>query len=179
VQVTVAVPSLNLFSLRDGMPGITAEFGAGLAQAAAVCLEDRGHQNGVKITVMGDNPATFSLHWETTTDQMRRCWNDHEVCTEHGAYCLSFLLLKALGRFTVLERSRKGTGFDYWLGEEGDLPFQKKARLEISGIRNGDERAIRSRVKQKLAQTSPSDGTTPAIISVVEFSTPLTHLVKK
>jgi len=42
----------------------------------------------------------------------------------------------------VIERSRKGTGFDYWLGsadEVGELPFQNKVRLEVSGIGKADD----------------------------------------
>jgi hypothetical protein len=47
------------------------------------------------------------------------------------------MLIRQLTQFTVIERSRKGTGFDYWLGSEdeaGELPFQNKVRLEVSGI---------------------------------------------
>jgi hypothetical protein len=53
----------------------------------------------------------------------------------------------------VVERSRRGTGFDYWLGKKGDnnqLPFQNAVRLEVSGIRKGDDGKIKARAKQKL-----------------------------
>ena len=46
-----------------------------------------------------------------------------------------------VGQYTVIHRSRKGTGFDYWLGDEkneDELPLQSKARLEVSGIRRAD-----------------------------------------
>src|ERR1035438_522994 len=39
----------------------------------------------------------------------------------------------------VVLRSRKGTGFDYWLGKGGDAAFAAKARLEVSGILDGGE----------------------------------------
>ncbi|MEH2318575.1 hypothetical protein [Nostoc sp.] len=83
---------------------------------------------------------------------------------------------------TVIERSRKGTGFDYWLGSEeeaGELPFQNKVRLEVSGIRKADDSRVRARVKQKIEQTNPSDGTFPAYIIIVEFSRPLSFIVEK
>ncbi|MDZ8054165.1 MAG: hypothetical protein RMX68_017240 [Aulosira sp. ZfuVER01] len=85
-------------------------------------------------------------------------------------------------KFIVIERSRKGTGFDYWLGSEdtaGELPFQNKVRLEVSGIRKADNSRIRARIKQKIEQTNPSDGKFPAYIIVVEFSRPQSFIVEK
>jgi hypothetical protein len=52
-------------------------------------------------------------------------------------------------------------------------------RLEVSGIRKGDDSRIKARIKQKLEQVSPTDGTLPAYIVVVEFSNPLAFIVKK
>jgi hypothetical protein len=169
---------LKLDRLREGMPSIPPEFGACLAQAASVCLEEQGHSIGVEFKVTGDFEENYKLHWEEPTDQIRRCWNDHEVATEHGAYGMAFLLVRKLTEFTVIERSRKGTGFDYWLGTEEQL-FKNKARLEVSGIRRGDERAIKARVKKKINQTKPSDGSLPAFIIIVEFSKPVSAMVKK
>lgn len=113
---------------------------------------------------------------------MLRCWNDLEYTTEQAAYGIAFMIITRLTDFTVIERSRKGTGFDYWLGTENDdslLPFQNKARLEISGIRAGDEKRINIRLKQKLEQTKPSDGILPAYVVVVEFSKPVAITAKK
>jgi hypothetical protein len=42
--------------------------------------------------------------------------------------------------YTIVERACKGTGFDYWLGDEDDDLFQWKARLEISGILKGTKK---------------------------------------
>ena len=79
---------------------------------------------------------------------------------------------------SVVERSRKGTGIDYWLGDDVEQPyFQSKARLEVSGIGSGNAATIRRRVKEKRDQTRPSDGThQPAHIVVVEFSGPIAHV---
>jgi hypothetical protein len=52
-------------------------------------------------------------------------------------------------------------------------------RLEVSGIRKGDDSRIKARIKQKLEQVSPTDGTLPAYIVVAEFSNPLAFIVKK
>jgi len=76
--------------------------------------------------------------------------------------------------------SRKSGGFDYWLGERGDPLFQKKARLEVSGILSGKRSDIRARIKQKREQTTASDHLSlPAYIIVVEFSTPTAQVETK
>ncbi len=57
--------------------------------------------------------------------------------------------------------------------------FQRKARLEVSGIRKGSQSIIQSRVKMKLEQISPSDTLSPGYVCVVEFGTPCTRVVEK
>ncbi len=92
------------------------------------------------------------------------------------------MLIDKLTPYTVIERSRKGTGFDYWLSTKDEtdaLPFQNKVRLEVSGIRRGNDSRVRARVKQKIEQTNPSDGVLPAYIIVIEFSRPLSFITEK
>ncbi len=112
-----------------------------------------------------------------------RCWNDEEYTTEQAAYGVAFLLILQLTGLTVVERSRKGTGFDYWLGVQDStttLPFQRMARLEVSGIRKGNRSQINVRVKQKTEQTRASDAQgLPAYIIVVEFSQPLSVIATR
>jgi hypothetical protein len=82
----------------------------------------------------------------------------------------------------LVERSAKGTGVDYWLsaGVEEHGLFQHAARLEVSGILDGEESAISARLRKKLVQTEPSDNTgLPAYVAIVEFGSPETRLVKK
>jgi len=113
---------------------------------------------------------------------MIRCYNDEESTTELGAYGVAFLLILDLTDYTIIKRSRKGTGFDYWLGkaqENEELPFQNKERLEVSGIRSGDNSRVKARVNEKLKQVQPSNDTAlPALIVVVEFSAPLSQMVR-
>jgi hypothetical protein len=96
---------------------------------------------------------------------------------------MAFLLILQLTDLTVIERSRKGTGFDYWLGTQGStttLPFERMARLEVSGIRKGNRSQINARVKQKTEQTRPSDARgLPAYIIVIEFSRPISVISTK
>ncbi len=171
------VQVLNLQGLNQGLPAITPAFGAAVAEADAICLADQAHEPGVILEVEGEFSTQFYLDWQLVTEQARRCWNDEEYTTEQAAYGIAFLLILQLTDLTVVERSRKGTGFDYWLGSQDSsvmLPFQRMARLEVSGIRRGNRSQINARVKQKTEQTRASDaGGLPVYIIVVEFSRPI------
>jgi hypothetical protein len=103
---------------------------------------------------------------------MRRYWNDLEEATEQGATGLALLLLRSLCGYTVVERSRKGTGFDWWLGTDDDL-FQAKARLEVSGLLRGSNRRFNSRMTARKKQTRRSARSRlVAYVVVTEFGTP-------
>jgi hypothetical protein len=74
----------------------------------------------------------------------------------------------------VVERSVKGLGFDYWLGDKDDDElFAGKARLEVSGILSGSRSQAQARVRQKREQMKPSDRLAPGYVAVVEFGTPI------
>jgi len=110
-----------------------------------------------------------------------RAWADPDEATEQGACGIAALLVDALTDYTILQRARKGPGFDYWLGKKGSASvlFQDKARLEVSGIRSGDEREIARRVRQKTKQIQRSNGMLPGLVAVVEFGTPRSRVKLK
>ena len=170
---------LDLNDLGNGIfPGISAARGGSLAEAGAVCLESQKHGKGVGFSVRGHSNGNYRLTWPSITLQSLDSWNDPEEATEQAAVGIAALLAKKEIGFAVLQRSRKGTGFDYWIGNDESLPFQFKARLEISGIRQGNDTAVRARVKQKLNQTGRSAGKFPAYVIVVEFGRPLAEVRK-
>ena len=176
--------NLDLAELHRGLPAITPAYGSALAEAAAICLTEQGHKPGVELRVTGDFSKQCCVVWPEVTAQMRRCWNDLEYTTEQGAYALAFLLIGWLTDFTVIRRSRKGTGYDYLLGYvdveiDEDNYLEGMARLEVSGIRAGNSSLVKTRVKLKKEQVKPSDGLLPAYVIVVEFSCPLAQVVRK
>jgi len=183
---TETVLPLALNDLAAGTPGLTPECAASLAQAASVCLEEEGHAPGAVIDIDGSFQRRFNLQWDEATTQMRRCWADSDEATEFGACGVATLLIHALTDLTIVQRARRGNGFDYWLGrrdDDPDLLFQGRTRLEVSGVRKGGDSIVNAREREKLRQVerfaNPSVAGTPAIVIVVEFGTPRSRVTTK
>jgi len=178
---------LSLNDLRENKPerpGWSLTFGAICADAAAVCLDERGHSTPVTLTIEGIQLCEIQIQGDAIDDTIRRFNADREVATEYGAYGIAALIMPHLTGLTIIERSvkGKGLGFDFWLGSLVENPgtlFQRKARLEVSGIRQGSDSLIQTRVNIKLEQIRPSDDVAPGYVSVVEFGTPKARIVKK
>jgi hypothetical protein len=177
--------ALNLSDLAIGMPGLTPAKGLSLAEAAAVCLESNDHESGVPTTMTGDQLTACAMHWQAVTQQQRDTYADMQEATEDGAAGVAILVANQAMGLSVMERSYKGTGFDYWMGdatqhdEDDELPFHNLTRLEVSGILQGDAARIARRVRVKLDQVEPTDHIGPAIIVVVEFGGPVIHMEAK
>jgi hypothetical protein len=171
---TIDLASLGL---GNGMPGLTTACGTMLAESAAVCLENRDHQSGVQLHVSGMKTDVFGLQWPEVDEQQRRCYADLQEATERGAYGVAILVVKELTGKLVVERSMKGPGFDYWIGDgDDDLLFSGKARLEVSGILAGTRGQIAGRARQKKDQIKSSAHLAPGYIAVIEFGSPIAHV---
>jgi hypothetical protein len=184
----------------DDIPGVNREKGNDLAKAGAVCLESQGHIPSAILTVRGYSDNSYTLAWSPATAQDRRSWADTSEATENGAAGLAILLtIREIG-YTVIMRSQIGTGFDYWLGDRDRLNVSTaqieqterlrillqddgliiKGRMEVSGIRRGDDRTVRERATRRLRQTDPSDESElPAYVVVIEFGRPLAEVTQK
>ncbi len=171
---------LDLHDLANGdIPAITPAIGRLLAEAAGVCLQSQGHEQGVKLIVSGAFTTDIALSWNAIHGRYADAWADLHEATEYGAVAVAVLLIKHLTSYEVVQRSRRGTGIDYWLGDDTVLPYTRKARLEVSGILTGTQQTVRARVLSKLRQTELSDATLgglPAYVIVVEFGTPLAEI---
>ena len=161
------------------IPGVSPRLGAALAEAAGVCLESQGHAQGAELRVSGDVSRAYQVVWHPSTIQALRSWNDDQEATEYGASGIAILLIERETPYSVVERSQKGTGVDYWLGDAADPKYRFTARMEVSGIRSGDSGAVRARIQEKSRQTERADserGDLPVYIVVVEFGTPLAEV---
>jgi hypothetical protein len=165
---------LNLKELETGQHHfLTSAAGVNFGHAASVCLESCKHGKETTVTDEGHFKKTYSVIRYDVTDQMKRTWGDEEFTTEQGAYGIAFLIASKEMEVKAIEKSRKKTGIDYWLGKEDSFLFQNKVRLEVSGIRNGTDQQLNTRLDIKMKQSERSDSTKlPALIVIVEFSKP-------
>ena len=177
---------LNLEILRSGYLGLTPEVGSNLLQACTVCLDKFDHKSGVILNIKGNEKVDCILHWDSeVTVKTKRNWNDLQEATEYGATAIAILLAGKFSNCSVIERSSKGTGFDYWLGDDQNESidiFNYKERLEISGILvENSSNSIKERVSFKKKQIEKTNNTSlNAHICVTDFSTPKTeyHIIK-
>ena len=130
----------------------------------------------------------IELRWPNCTDQIRATNNVLQDATRDGACGVALKLATVLTGDVAVQVSRKGSGFDYWIGPRDTTPpnpastlsYQGLKRLEISGILAGDDNAIETRVRQKVTQMKRSDETgLTGYACVVEFSRPEAHFVKR
>ena len=148
-----------------------------MAQCAGVCLESQGHTPGRQLTVRGSIQNSYTLDWPTVSAQVRRTWADSIEATELAAEGIAISLLREETGYVTIERAALGTRIDRWLGNAGDAPyFQRKARLETSGILHGGEGDIRRRLRERTERLNLTDNPLPAYVVVVEFSRPLAEV---
>ena len=83
-RAPVATKNMSLAALAEGMPGLTAASGQTLAEAAAVCLEDRKHKTGVCLPRAGLMTEDLHVEWLPVDDQNQRCYADMQEATESG-----------------------------------------------------------------------------------------------
>ncbi|MCR5453972.1 MAG: hypothetical protein K6F33_03180 [Bacteroidales bacterium] len=166
---------LKLSDIMQGLPGVSSVEGANLHENCMVELHRYGHSSPTTLKVAYDHNIDMNIVWEDGfNNQLDRTYSDRQSSVERSAVCISILLALKLTDYTIVERSRKGTGFDYMLGYKDDVYYNPKARLETSGI--GEEtrhNTLQTRFEQKSRQTDISDSTNmPAYISIVELKTP-------
>ena len=168
---------IDLVSLaQQGVPRMTLSWCAALAECAALCLHLNGHSNATTFDLTGDFEQTLVIRFTSVDESVVRTYKDLDIAAELGAYGVAFSLVESLTPFTVIERSRKTTGFDFWLGLKEDALMQRKARLEVSGLYNPPNKEFNRRIKMKINQTKISDVSgLPAFVAVVSFRQPKAH----
>jgi hypothetical protein len=133
---TAKTARFNLTALTEGtMPGLSSVYGAQLAQAAAVCLENREHRSGVTFHLVGVKTTQFLMEWPPVDDQARRSHNDLQEATERGAYGVAILIVCGLTGMVVVERSAKGLALTTGLATRTTmscLPERRASRCRAS-----------------------------------------------
>ena len=176
------VINCDLTRLAQATPAFDKATCESYAAAAAVAVNFNGHIAPYHLLVRTlldgkESQDTFPLILPPIVPEMKNAWADLSDASEHGAYALALLLAPQVTGHKVLQRSSKGTGFDYWLGDTAVLPFDNKARLEVSGMTTGTLAQVQARIKQKKTQTGRTKQSgLPGYVAVTEFGAPQTHI---
>lgn len=171
---------LRIDDLTKGQPGISPPAGAFLAEAAAFCMVENGHQLGVTLKLEGDFKEQFRVSWtHIISDLHRRTWADTEEVTEYGAMGIAVLLTLQLTNYKILARLKKGQRTDYLLGDPTNINHPS-AKLEVSGIwteKPGNTINIRiGRKKKRINELQ--NRSFPIYIAVIEFNSPKSKFIK-
>lgn len=173
------------------MPGLSAKRAGALVEAAMCCLMQNQHVSGLNVEIQCVPNRAVHVNWlSQLTTEMERTWADPNEAAENGATALAILLAYVLKDQVVVQRSPKGTGFDYFLCHKNEvdeqrsnpnLPFNFTKRLEVSGLFRQPESAVQARLRIKTKQTAryDSDWDVPALIGIIEFGRPDMHLLER
>ncbi len=163
-------PHVDLGALAQGTPCLTPAVGANLAEAAAHCLENQGHQTGAQLAV---DSAKVEVKWHPLDPRSAASRADLQSTTEEGAVAIALALIRNGTAYEVVRRSRKGTGFDWYLGpSRAAPPFMSTACLEVSGILRETADLLERRAAQKVAQAQAGGTGLPGFAVVVGFAGP-------
>jgi hypothetical protein len=169
---------INLTKFASGTARLSPEFCGMIAAACALKLKQNAHPQPAILAIEGSYTETVTIGWDEPDARTEGSFG--EKATEFAGECLGIAVTEKLTEFNVVERSFIGTGFDFWLGRKRDLLFQRKARLEISGMDDGDPTEIQARVKRKQNQVDKGtvNNSLRALIVVSQFTRPVAKVIR-
>lgn len=172
---------LDLYSLHLRHPGMAREITDNYAVNAAICMERHGSSQRVWSVQINQEPiAEYLVTWNPPTPaQLRSCANKDDA-TRDGAYGLALAAVDAHSGLVALRRAEGRSGVDFYLVPEGaeipdshdlDIDRDDLVGLEVSGIDDDTDRAVRARVREKVEQVRAGLSSYPSIVGVSGFRT--------
>lgn len=165
-------PKLPLDDMEQRHRALTESLAGCYREAAAVCL-NRHHASPTEI-MMSDNGSRSSaeVSWDAPDQRTVDAWGNEIDTTEAGAYGCVIAALELQRRVFAVRRAETGTGADYYVGPEGSgiEDLENCLRLEVSGISDGDDKAVTRRLLEKVQQAQRGSSSLPAIAGVIGFS---------
>ena len=167
--LTVALSPVNLPHWRldvfhEHSPKFLSEnMAKSQAEAASTMLERQSHELECRLTVrQGKTDGEVRLTRLTVTDAMRRTYADGKDAISHGALAMSLLAAEQIHGFKFVQQVRgKGPGFDYYLSRKPNIFSIGEARLEVSGIEDGDDKDLGKRISEKRKQINDGNAREP------------------
>lgn len=178
---------LDLDKLNLALPYMRKSLLDYIYDAAVFLLHYHRHFTGLQCEVRSQDEDTDSatLVWTRQyTQRLKNTFGGTDYAVEFAAEGIACLTIQAFTKFTVIERSLRNDGVDFWLGEsrdEDDLVFRRAARMESKGITEARYPSdIKSTLDRGIEQSKQSDDTRlPAFIIVTEFSKPVVIMVQR
>ncbi len=175
---------LSLADLKAGLPGISKNIGAFLAEAALICLDLNGHPSGIKIGVSGLVESGFTLEWSDKVDaELAQSWKDLKEATEYGATAIAALIVPITTGMLITGRVPQLEQADYILQKPTNYNrglIEPDALLEVSGILKEKEgNTLNMRIQKKKRHIeSTVKRTYPTYVIVVEFGIPKSKIIE-
>ena len=174
---------LKLHTIGHDIEGISATFGAYMAECAAVCFESQGHKSGVLLPYSDDELTKYGLvEWTNEVDDaLLNSHFDEKRTTDFGAMGVAVLLASHLTDYTTFVTSEGDNGYDFRLMKETTDGNYLDARLEISGIRKETpQNTVKSRLSVKEKQIlKRANKDAMCYVSVIEFSKPEAKFIQQ
>ena len=160
--------------------GLSKPIADSYSEAAGVCLE-RHHEAPTDFDLhhSGSRSATV-VEWLRPDARTRDAWANAIDATEAGAYACALAAVELADGLVAVRRAETLTGADYYVAPPGSSPddLEECLRLEVSGVDRGPERAIKQRLRTKLAQAAAGNSNLPALAGVVGFKARLIMLAE-
>lgn len=163
---------MNLDSMHDRHPALTAPVAGSYREAASVCL-NRHHVSPTDLTLFDNGrESEAQLSWDLPDSTTIGAWANDTDATEAGGYGCVIAAIEHLRGVFAVRRAETGTGADYYIGPRGSGKddLEQCLRLEVSGLDKGDKCAVMTRLSAKIQQARRGNSTLPAVAGVIEFS---------
>ena len=164
--------TLELEGLHRTHPGLTESLAGSYSEAAAVVFY-RHHTPPFEIEIVdsGGNAARRLVSLSSPDSRTQAANANANDAITAAAYCVSLAAVENCERLVAIGRAETGTGADWYVAPPGHAreDLEDCYRLEVSGVEDGDMSRVRSRLKQKVAQTRKGVSNIPALASVVGF----------
>ena len=178
---------IDLDKLQEAVPEMTESLVGYIYDAAVYCLHHGSHLSGVGCEVRDYESKVMdaTMVWtKQYSGRIERTYGETDYAVEFAGEAVACLMVRELTDYTVIERSQRHDGVDFWLAERRDedkFRFHREARMESKGITEARYPSdIKTKVDGAITQTKRSDHTLlPAYIIVTEFSGPVILMVQR
>ncbi|MCY4465391.1 MAG: hypothetical protein OXE46_07635 [Chloroflexi bacterium] len=177
---------LDLDDLSTDIPALTGALALQMQEAVVMCMNSQEKSSGVSCDLRNLDEALGNLRilWKMSySERIRRAFGDSRNAAERAGEAIAILTVLAFTDYTVIERARIGSGFDFWLSRTDDNEeylFQHEMGLESKGLSHAKYPSqIVTAVRDGLAQIRKSKyAKLPALVVATEFSRPVIYMVQ-